>query len=562
MTGNYPPTQGRDAAWRLVFDPALDPSDLARIAAAYPEFAAIVAAHPRLTPELASWLAHMGRPEVNAALAARGYGPVAPMGPETRRGKRPRKGRIVALVCASVALVMAAAGTYWFVTRHGNSAAALTEAPDIMSEPEFGGTVILRDVFDREFAKCDFAGFFDEDTGLAYGGNDEAPLVLAGFDLTTGDPKWQLDLAGLFGFVHEDNWNTIETLFDGGLAAVQVQGTGEAQSVAVLNPSGESAGTLKSGFGLMGFHDGVLVVLDNDDGEAAFVGYSASDLSAPLWEAHSDWVVLDPDRDETWEGGQPVDLYNEATGAWWILSDDGYVDSKTGQLVGFGKDVIRQGAKVNYEMADGPSVVVLRTVGDKTVRVDPKTGDEMWDQSIDTDGGRRHFAISGRTLVVTFSVEDEDEDDVLMAVDARSGDVLWDEDLPCVRPAPHLVDGLAVLECGDLSVLDLASGDKIAEVSGVGSVSAYGRKVAYAISPGYGEVVAFDLTDGLRELWWVDTVKGGFGWEDGHYDKSEVDSWTPVFSMEHTRTRLFVAHHYWDSGSAPKLVDGLVELKP
>jgi peptidyl-prolyl cis-trans isomerase B (cyclophilin B) len=79
--------QGPEAAARLLADHSLDPAELAAVAAAFPELAPQVAAHPRLYPALARWLQGLGRPDVDAVLARRG-----PVGGTT--------GRTVALAVA------------------------------------------------------------------------------------------------------------------------------------------------------------------------------------------------------------------------------------------------------------------------------------------------------------------------------------------------------------------------------------------------------------------------------------------------------------------------------
>jgi hypothetical protein len=66
----FDPSQGEDAARRLLEDPARDPADLAAIAAAFPSLTPQIASHPRLYPELRAWLAALNRVDVNAALAA------------------------------------------------------------------------------------------------------------------------------------------------------------------------------------------------------------------------------------------------------------------------------------------------------------------------------------------------------------------------------------------------------------------------------------------------------------------------------------------------------------
>ncbi|MDR3360122.1 MAG: PQQ-binding-like beta-propeller repeat protein [Bifidobacteriaceae bacterium] len=67
----FDPEQGLEAAAWHLRDPNLAPADLSSIVAAFPSLAASVAAHPRLDPALAARLGRLGRPEVDAVLAAR-----------------------------------------------------------------------------------------------------------------------------------------------------------------------------------------------------------------------------------------------------------------------------------------------------------------------------------------------------------------------------------------------------------------------------------------------------------------------------------------------------------
>ncbi|MDR0593569.1 MAG: tetratricopeptide repeat protein [Bifidobacteriaceae bacterium] len=68
---DYPPGEA-DAARRLA-DPALDAAELQAIAGAFPALLPQVAVHPQLYPELRAWLESLGRPDVNAAFAARAW---------------------------------------------------------------------------------------------------------------------------------------------------------------------------------------------------------------------------------------------------------------------------------------------------------------------------------------------------------------------------------------------------------------------------------------------------------------------------------------------------------
>lgn len=60
-----------EAASRLVNSPQASAQELADICNAFPELRAAAALHPNAHPELLNWLARLGDPEVNSALAAR-----------------------------------------------------------------------------------------------------------------------------------------------------------------------------------------------------------------------------------------------------------------------------------------------------------------------------------------------------------------------------------------------------------------------------------------------------------------------------------------------------------
>jgi hypothetical protein len=74
----FDPSQGEIAALHHLANPMIDPTDLTTIAGAFPALASQVASHPQLYPDLANWLCQLGRPDVNAALAARTQFPEPP----------------------------------------------------------------------------------------------------------------------------------------------------------------------------------------------------------------------------------------------------------------------------------------------------------------------------------------------------------------------------------------------------------------------------------------------------------------------------------------------------
>ncbi|MDR1119189.1 MAG: hypothetical protein LBL01_07860, partial [Bifidobacteriaceae bacterium] len=86
-----PPALTEVEALRLVNDPTAGPEALAAAVAAFPELLPQAAAHHGASPDLLAWAQSLGRPEVDAALAARAAG--APMfaAAAPPRGRRARR---------------------------------------------------------------------------------------------------------------------------------------------------------------------------------------------------------------------------------------------------------------------------------------------------------------------------------------------------------------------------------------------------------------------------------------------------------------------------------------
>ena len=127
----------RAAAWQAVHDPATTPDRLAAIAAAHPEFAAAIAAHPQAYPELREWAAAAqaappvvvarpvlppmpdvpaaviaSTPVVPAATAAQTPGAVIGALPEAEPARRrtPSRRLVLGLVGGGLAVVLVGAG--------------------------------------------------------------------------------------------------------------------------------------------------------------------------------------------------------------------------------------------------------------------------------------------------------------------------------------------------------------------------------------------------------------------------------------------------------------------
>ncbi|MDR3360029.1 MAG: hypothetical protein LBO20_05175, partial [Bifidobacteriaceae bacterium] len=202
----FDPQLGEAAARQQLLNPGLDPADLAVIAGAFPVLAPQVAAHPALYPDLRDWLAALGRPDVDAALApgppearvapdqtmvapdqaatvsqaaaapsqdwaaasqvppAPGQAPVAP-GPAS--GPRPRRGLVLIVAgAAALALVVTVAVVVSLPKREGDLAGL---APNIAKQPRLGDVIDSRDVLDGDFENSSFAEALDGSTGVAVG---------------------------------------------------------------------------------------------------------------------------------------------------------------------------------------------------------------------------------------------------------------------------------------------------------------------------------------------------------------------------------------------------------
>ncbi|MDR2253542.1 MAG: PQQ-binding-like beta-propeller repeat protein [Bifidobacteriaceae bacterium] len=660
----FDPTQGPDAAARALADPSLDPVALQQIAAAFPQLAPQVAAHPRLYPDLEQWLRSLGRPDVDQALAGRAYGQAPPPaayqtgpnpayqtgptpayqtgptpayqtgpnpayqtgpnpayqtgpnpiyppqgGPEAPAGGR-KKSKMIPVIAGVAAVAVVGAGVFWFVGSRGGGnggAAGQSLAPDITAEPTFGDQISTLDILDGDFADSSFGGFLSESTGLVIGTNEppgysswyegydedyeqgaqdslsyeeayeewracvtacpdypyedlywkgdtdgysdgwygyereikpemDGPLVVvAAFDLTSGERKWQTDIGAAFELDATDGHVSASARFDGGRAVVIV--TQESASfTAVLNSSGEIVTQSDEFYTVLGVHDSVLLAtVDRGDGLAV---YNVADLSKALWEA---------DASENGWGG----TYNSGTGSWWVLIEDGFVDVKTGKAIGFGEDMAEDDPEYGYALATGSSDVVLRAEweeGEEFDRVDPATGEEMWDDPAELDGDAWGAWVSGSTLLF-------EHDGGIQAFSASSGEELWSKRDEAV--SQFLGSQVVTQDGSTIRLRSVKTGEEAITKHKLDDdevIRTAGSRVLYVYDSAKSDLMGLDMKDDFSELWSV-RVSRALDPEDASMGSAY---------LIHSDTRLFVratASLYDEDGYSETSYDLLVELK-
>ena len=143
----------REEALLLLQNPDAAPEQLATICEVFPDLRAQVAVHPALYPELGRWLASLGDPQVDAALATRSATAQVPQAPPATMPPTPvapkvqapavktppsgkasqKKGLIIAVVSAVVTLAVLG-GVYWFFKGGNGLAVGLDSAAELGSE--------------------------------------------------------------------------------------------------------------------------------------------------------------------------------------------------------------------------------------------------------------------------------------------------------------------------------------------------------------------------------------------------------------------------------------------
>ncbi|MDR0627076.1 MAG: PQQ-binding-like beta-propeller repeat protein [Bifidobacteriaceae bacterium] len=276
----------------------------------------------------------------------------------------------------------------------GGRSGTKTPAPDIREQPAWGEPIepgeLLGGGLDwvLPYWSGDGMATLDQNTALVYGSSfdeeDEIASVIGAVDLDAAELKWSIDfMDDQPGFSYEIiNSARICPLGDKGLlASFEVSDDDLSAVTARVDAEGRIIGVLEDAFcvrpigelvvlvgGLNGSSTGELFAVDPDESERE------------LWKA-------EPVIDEPSFYFERLECLESETVAF-VLTADGYVDAKTGELAPFGADAVDEDGRAASKYDEGIAYaitgdgVVLR--GDaanghyRISGVDPKTGGELW----------------------------------------------------------------------------------------------------------------------------------------------------------------------------------------
>jgi outer membrane protein assembly factor BamB len=208
---------------------------------------------------------------------------------------------------------------------------------------------------------------------------------------------------------------------------------------------------------------------------------------------------------ELWTADLPDDYRSyyltDQAGTLWVATEDGYAEAKTGELVGFGDDL--DDDETGYMLTTG-GVLLRYEAGSSSstasaMAVDPKTGDDLWDDEVTKLSG--YLVQQGDLLVAPIN------GNKVVAYKASNGEEQWSVRVSGVESVEALPNGnLAAVSdysggTGTVTLLKSKDGSELAEANDVAmSQWATGNKVGYGVAD--GKVQGYDLTgDSSKRLW-------------------------------------------------------------
>ncbi|MDR1187642.1 MAG: PQQ-binding-like beta-propeller repeat protein [Bifidobacteriaceae bacterium] len=380
-------------------------------------------------------------------------------------------------------------------------------APDVAQRPDHAAQLGSRTILDGEFMRTDFGDPLDAETGLAMGytpvqSEDQAgrgAAAIAAFDLVTGERRWQVDLlqaAGLSGDLAPVGLDAFPDGTGDVLADICIDGLNYAY--VAIDSQGQVISTTRTSGRLMEVKGGIAFAWDSADVTAR----SLTDLGVEVWRARS-----------AGSEGQVEPLVNQASGTFWVPTEDGFVDALTGKALGFGADAGEP--EISYAMpAAGPEPIVIRLDREavRVARIDPTDGATQWQVEVPS---QRHLSQSFfATGMVLVEVTDGLTPDTTRAIDLVEGTVVWASLTGgivgnWVGHRPITVSEVILVSGpygeGDLTAIDPATGEVAFVVPCPDDCrfGTQGRQVAYLIqdwADGSAHVRAVSLTDGA-DLW-------------------------------------------------------------
>jgi outer membrane protein assembly factor BamB len=409
-------------------------------------------------------------------------------------------------------------------------------APDLADAPTLAAPIDSRAVLEGEFTATWFGDPLGPDTGLALGetsnvdehltaepgvGATRAPAAaIAAFDLATGERLWQVDLLEAAGLGPEGYLLAVRAWPDGrgGVCAGLTVDLRDFVYVTVA-ADGAVLSTLRTGATLIEAKGGIVLMVEVPD----VFAYAAEDLTKELWRAGFAGL-----------GGYADPLFHRATGTFWPVTQDGFVDAATGERFGFGADAAYGTVRYTFAAAT-PEPVVLRldyTAG-TLARLDA-AGAALWEAQLPPGATASGLGFTPDAILMR---DDMQETADIWAVDLGSGETRWRAPGGKILGARAAYWGVAAdgavlarrtgIE-GDVVAFDAATGDELFGVAcGDGcQFGLQGRSAAYfsRAADGAVRIEALSLAEGGAELWAADVPRpaGSEGSPEFHHSGAHL----------------------------------------
>jgi outer membrane protein assembly factor BamB len=410
-----------------------------------------------------------------------------------------RKPTFWVAACLAAVLVLGIAATWAATGPHGTEARGL--APDIASQPALGEPLVIGGLSPEQTgwtgfgpvgsAQAEAPPLVNDGIVMLYAPSDQG-TALAAVDAESGDTEWKVDLPELSG-EEATRWAELWWNGDDGVVVGAELGL-DGGAVGLVSKAGQ-LGELRHGARLMGTADGLVAMVQS----GRVVVAAANDLEKDLWTAEAtdtcaDRVLINHD------------------GTFLVCTADGFADAATGEPVGIREYLEDPG--VAYSLFDGGVLIRIASqgsagaAGGHWMRVDPKTGEELWEQGASfadyvwpVRGGQWLFA-TGAEL-----------EGAVHCVDPDSGRLRWS------RPADWFLGtvgstAFVASADGQVSALKAATGGlsyqfRVRSFGDQWPGVVFGAKTLYQVDG--GGLLAYPLSKNSEPRWSLDLAVGPAG---------------------------------------------------
>jgi outer membrane protein assembly factor BamB len=334
---------------------------------------------------------------------------------------------------------------------------------------------------------------------------EASAVAVAGFDTTTGQRLWQVDLYASGGLPADEQHTETKAWLNGdGTATCWIAlSRGDGGALVTVDTAGQVVSHARIGAPAAESYFGIVLTNTVDEAglTAAWEARSSAALGSVLWRA-------DAGRGET--------LIHLPSETCWVSTAAGFADCASGQLIGFGEGA----SSYEYHMAPtGEELVVLRLQLESFSRVEPSSGQDLWSVPYPRTVATPSLISGFAEGVALFELLGEASQPRLAAVDLATGELIWESQardfrIPFAYLTTERAAGSYVVALADgrraspMVALDSRTGQELArfDPEEVGAVPylAADQFYTYTITETELTLRAFSVTDGAK-LWELPT---------------------------------------------------------